>query len=277
MGRPCGGRSGRAQASRAAPAAPWPPAAWGRAGALAAALTLTLTLTLGAEPAAAARDPQACLALIDRDATLAAEEARAWAREGGGGPAAICEALAMEALGAFATAALRLEQLAAAEGEGYGPAERAAFYEIAGGWRLQAGQPAAARAALDSGVALDRGGAALRRLRAEALAELGESEAAIADLNVALAAEAGDVDARLLRARLRREAGAPEGALNDAAQAAEAAPERAGAWLEKGAAEAALGRKPEARESLLRAISLDRDGPAGAEAQAVLQRMELGG
>ncbi|MEM6439260.1 MAG: hypothetical protein AAF763_06145, partial [Pseudomonadota bacterium] len=98
-------------------------------------------LALGSAGAAAAPGSEACLALADRDPTAAAEAARAWAREGGGGPAAICEALAMEALGAFATAALRLEQLAAAEGEGYGPAERAAFYEIAGDWRLRAGQP----------------------------------------------------------------------------------------------------------------------------------------
>ncbi|MEM6441961.1 MAG: hypothetical protein AAF763_19985, partial [Pseudomonadota bacterium] len=135
----------------------------------------------------------------------------------------------------------------------------------------------AARAALDAGVALDRQGPRLRRLRAEALAELGLPGAALTDLDVALAVAPQDVAARVLRARLRREAGAAEGALQDARAAVAASPDLARAWLEQGAAEAALGLRAPARESLLRAVALDREGPDGAEAQAVLQRMELGG
>lgn len=236
---------------------------------------LLALLALAPPAQAQVRDPDRCQTLAASDPEAAVEAAREWARFGGGVPAGVCEALALEALGALGTAGRRLEELArqAPEAE-LAPAERATLLEIAAGFHLRAGRPGPALAAAEAGLALPGASSALNRLKAEALVETGEPQQALVALNAALAARPDDVIGLKLRARLRREAGAAEGALADAAEAVRLAPEDAEAWFQKGAAEAALDRETEARESLLTAISLDREGPIGAAARTELQRME---
>lgn len=239
---------------------------------------LLAALALLAAPAAAqaVRSAESCQALVETDPARAVEAAREWGRFGGGPSAAICEALALEAVGALTTAARRLETLAReAPAEAYEPKDRAALLELAAGFLLRDDAPEAALQAAEAGLALASSDPALLSRRAGALAALGRPQEAASDLNQVLAARPDDLTARLLRARLRREAGSHEGALADAQAAARLAPDSPRAWLEQGAAEAALGDRPAARESLLRAIALDREGPLGAEARAVLQRMEI--
>jgi tetratricopeptide (TPR) repeat protein len=239
------------------------------------ALIAALSLALPAAAAEPVRDPDACAARVAQDPARGLEAAREWSRFGGGASAAVCEALALERLGAFSAAAGRLEELARdAPAETYDAGQRAELLELAAGFRLRGGAPAAALKAAESGIALAPGRAGLRRLRGEALAELGRGAAARGALDAALSRDPGDLAARLLRARLRREAGDAAGARDDARAARDIAPEAPRAWLELGAAEAALGARAAARESLLRAIELDREGPVGARARVVLQRMD---
>ena len=74
---------------------------------------LILVLALAPLPAAAEiRSADACAAAVAADPAAAREEAALWARTGGGVPARLCEAEALAALGAHATAALILTRLA---------------------------------------------------------------------------------------------------------------------------------------------------------------------
>lgn len=239
----------------------------------AGAALLAIAVASGAE-AQQVRDAEACQTLADADAAQAVEAAKEWRRYGGGPAAVLCEALALEALGALSTAAQRLESLALPDDSLFGPADRVALLELAAGFRLRDGDPAGARTALDKAVLLDPEAAQARALRARAAAKAGDPDTALGDLDVALAAMPGDVPSRVLRARLRRESGEPEAALVDADAAVAADPNHAEGWLEKGEAEVDLARKDAARESLLTAVSLDRDGPFGDRARAALQRLD---
>lgn len=263
-------------APRTAPPPPPPPAAAPPSpeGAPAPAPAPADNAPIAGAPIAGADalDPDACLALVERDPQEAAEAARRWFRFGGGVPAAVCESLALEAMGALGAAALRLDLAAVSAGSA-----AAALHQAAAGFWLRDDQPEAALNSAEAGLAMEPGAALLLRDKAEALAALGRGAEALAPLDAVLEEAPQDVSALLLRARLRREAGEPEAALTDAETAARLAPEAPEAWLEAGAAQAALGRKPEAREALLKAVDLDRDGPVGEEARLTLQQMELGG
>ncbi|MAS43722.1 MAG: hypothetical protein CML46_04005 [Rhodobacteraceae bacterium] len=265
----CGPAHAQSGAPRTAPPPPPPPAAAPPSPEAAPAPAPAENAPIAG---ADALDPDACLALVERDPQEAAEAARRWFRFGGGVPAAVCESLALEAMGALGAAALRLDLAAVSAGSA-----AAALHQAAAGFWLRDDQPEAALNSAEAGLAMEPGAALLLRDKAEALAALGRGAEALAPLDAVLEKAPQDVSALLLRARLRREAGEPEAALTDAETAARLAPEAPDAWLEAGAAQAALGRKPEAREALLKAVDLDRDGPVGEEARLTLQQMELGG
>ena len=265
----CGPAHAQSGAPRTAPPPPPPPAAAPPSPEAAPAPAPAENAPIAG---ADALDPDACLALVERDPQEAAEAARRWFRFGGGVPAAVCESLALEAMGALGAAALRLDPAAVSAGSA-----AAALHQAAAGFWLRDDQPEAALNSAEAGLAMEPGAALLLRDKAEALAALGRGAEALAPLDAVLEKAPQDVSALLLRARLRREAGEPEAALTDAETAARLAPEAPDAWLEAGAAQAALGRKPEAREALLKAVDLDRDGPVGEEARLTLQQMELGG
>ncbi|SFH90790.1 tetratricopeptide repeat protein [Albimonas pacifica] len=241
-----------------------------------------LTLPTGPAPeteaAARAAESARCQALVDQDPVAAREVAREWGRQGGGVPAAVCEALALEAQGALATAAARLEDAARRAPEQALPAPaRAALYEVAAGFRLRDLQPAEALAAADAGLALDGAGPVLRRLRAEALAALGRGDEALPELDAALEAMPWDLPGLRLRARLRGEAGDAAGALADAGRVSAMADDDPEAWLALGEAQAAAGRPERARESFLRAVARDREGPVGDRARRALQLLDAPG
>ena len=236
-----------------------------------------LTLPVGPAPApdAAARaaDSARCQALVDQDPAAAREVARDWGRRGGGVPAAVCEALALEAQGALATAAARLEDAARRAPEDVLPSPaRAALYEVAAGFRMRALQPSEALAAAEAGLALPGAGPVLQR--AEALAALGRGGEALADLDAALEAMPRDLPGLRLRARLRAEAGDIAGALADAGRVTALDERDPAAWLALGEAQVAADRPERARESFLRAIARDREGQAGDRARRALQLLD---
>ena len=221
-----------------------------------------------------AQDSARCQQAVAADPVAGRELARDWAARGGGVPAAVCEALALEAQGAAATAAQRLENAAETAPEASLPSPaRAALYEVAAGFRLRALQPEQALEAADAGLALEGAGPILARLRAEALAALSRPDEALAALDQALAAAPRDLPGLILRARLRLETNQPEGAAADAGRALalqEGAPDL---WLLLGQAQARAGQRAQARESLLRAVALDREGRTGDRARRALQTL----
>ena len=241
-----------------------------------------LTLPSGPAPddAAAARAARSarCQALVEHDPAAARETAREWGRQGGGVPAAVCEALALEAQGALSTAAARLEDAARRAPEGALPdAARAALHEVAAGFLLRDLAPAAALEAAEAGLALPGAGPVLRRLRAEALAALGRGAEALPDLDAALEEMPWDLAGLRLRARLRGEAGDVAGALADAGRVAALDDDDPEAWLALGRAQVAADRPQAARESFFRAISRDREGPVGDRARRALQLLDAPG
>ena len=106
----CGPAHAQSGAPRTAPPPPPPPAAAPPSPEAAPAPAPAENAPIAG---ADALDPDACLALVERDPQEAAEAARRWFRFGGGVPAAVCESLALEAMGALGAAALRLAGRAA--------------------------------------------------------------------------------------------------------------------------------------------------------------------
>ena len=80
----------------------------------------------------------------------------------------------------------------------------------------------------------------------------------------------------LLQTSTHHQSGALIEARDDTTYATELEPQMAEAWLERGRIEARIKDIDSARDSLLEAIALDRDGEIGKTAQNVLQRMEAG-
>jgi len=240
-----------------------------------ATLITGLALALAAAPAASVEDYDACLALIAEDAARAEREAGDWARFGGGAPARHCYALALIEAGAPLRAADELIGIAQEE-PSLSDQARADVLVQAGELLVDADQVLTAGLVAEQAVRLaPKDGAALGLRAAVHLAENAPAKA-LADLNAALAAEPGDVRLLLRRASAQRRLGNAVAARDDAAFATERAPERASAWHELGRAEAALGFKPDARQSFLRAIALDRQGPVGRAARRSLQLMDAG-
>ncbi|TYO89095.1 hypothetical protein [Oceanicella actignis] len=248
------------------------PAAWaeGRAPASAQA-------PAGQGAPARVRDYAACVALLDADPAAAREAAAEWRRFGGGAQAGICEALALSALGAQATAARLLDQLAAEEAGAAPPERLRAMRALAADLWLAARRPEQALASLAAALDLAPGDPALLAARAQARAMTQDWAGARADLDAALRAAPGAPALLVARAQARAALGDAAGALADAEAALAAAPEDAQAWLEAGRALEALGRRDAARERYLGAIARDRQGPTGAAARRALQLMEAGG
>ena len=113
-------------------------------------------------------------------------------------------------------------------------------------------------------------------LRASVRIARGAYKDALTDLNEAIARNGPLPRLLLLRASAHRQSGALIEARDDATYATELEPRMAAAWLERGRIEARIKDRDSARDSLLEAIDLDRDGEIGKTAQNVLQRMEAG-
>ncbi len=104
----------------------------------------------------------------------------------------------------------------------------------------------------------------------------GDASGAVTELDAAMANGGPTGRLLVLRSAAERRLGDLVAARDNSQHATELAPDSASAWLERGRVSARLGDREDARDALLRAISLDRGGKLGLAAQNVLQRMEAG-
>lgn len=208
-------------------------------------------------PAAGAeiRSADACQPAIAADAAAAREDAAQWARLGGGVPARLCEAAALEALGAGESAARLLTALAQNTNRAMTPELRTTIFEDAAHLWGETGRPDLARAALASADALTPPGPARLIARARAEAAARDWPAARESLEAALAQAPEDAQAQALHAATLRRTGEPTAALAAAERARALDPALAEALFEAAAAQAELGGRAEAAALWLELIA----------------------
>ncbi len=211
-----------------------------------------------------------CALAVEADPEAAREEAAVWRRLGGGTAAELCEAAALEAMGAYGSAALALSRLAENPRRAIGPELRLVAYEDAARLWLRDGRPDLALATLDN---IDRLAPPTRSrlvMRAEAAAAEGDWPAAAAALDAQIAADPGDAPALALRAAALRRGGDPAAAEASAAAALALDPDLAEGLFEAGAARAETGDREAAAGFWRRLIEVHPDHP-----MAVLARRNL--
>ncbi|MEO1493751.1 MAG: hypothetical protein AAFV19_16485 [Pseudomonadota bacterium] len=239
-------------------------------------LATALVLAVGAAgPARAVEDYDTCLTLIGFDPAQAELEAGEWARFGGGAPARHCYALALIENGAPGRAIDELLDIVAEEGL-LADQARAEILVQAGELLVEEGDLVTAGVVAAQAISLDGGTPGAAGLRASIRLRQNNPRGALEDLNTALAGGTSNPRLLILRASAYRAIDQFIAARDDAVFATELAPDFAEAWLERGRVEARLRDKRSARDSLLRAIDLDRGGRIGLAAQNALQRMEAG-
>ncbi len=229
-----------------------------------AALAVALAAILG--PAAAAsvahaqiRSAEDCDAAILASPETAREDASLWTRLGGGTVAELCEAAALEAMGATASAARLLTELAQDRRRAHPADLRAAIYADAARLWLDAGRPDRARAALDNLDRIARATPDDLLLRARIAAAVADWPAALASLDALIAVAPGDARAHALRAAALRRSG-DLGAARDAAEGALAlAPTLPEALFEAAAAAAETGDVAAAETLWLELIEISPD------------------
>ncbi len=217
------------------------------------------------------RNYEDCLALVEASPERAREEAARWERFGGGDAALHCEAVALAAMGATTSAALKLDELARG-GALPDQARAEVLGQAAELWR-DAGEIAAAQVSINQAITLAPRNAALLEVRALLAAADNDWNAAVVDLNSSLSIEPGDARRLALRAAARRRLGDLTKAKADAEAAVKADPTLSTGWFELGAAQAELGDVETAQETWMEAIRLDPDGASGAMARLSLEKL----
>lgn len=247
--------------------------------ALATAAAAALLATAGAASAQSDRY-QSCLAQAQSEPAAAREAAAQWEAIGGGAPARHCAAIALIGLGAELRAAEILTEIGSGDGA-LPAADRVSSLTLAGDLWLRNGRSALAKQSFSAALGIDPQARDARVGMARIAAGDGGYAQAVEILSGAIADEgatagsASMAELLTLRAAAFRASGDPQSALNDAELATGGAPDSALAWFERGAAERALGRQEDARESWLRASMLDPYGAAGDLARLNLQRLEV--
>jgi tetratricopeptide (TPR) repeat protein len=235
---------------------------------------LFLLALLAAAPAAAEiRTPEACTAAIAADPASAREAAAVWERTGGGVPARLCEAAALAALGAHATAARLLTSLAANPNRAMSAALRAVVLTDGAGQWLAAGRPDLARAALAEAGKITAPDAPRQLLLARAAAADADWPAARTALEAALAADPDDALAHALLAAALRNQGDPAAALAAAERARALDRDLPEALFETAAALAETGDTARASQVWLQLIAADPESSLAALARANLQAL----
>jgi hypothetical protein len=211
-----------------------------------------------------------CEAAVAADAATAREAAARWSRLGGGAEAALCEALALEAMGAPGAAALLLTRLAENPRRALAPALRAAIFEDAARLWLDDGRPDLARAVVANLDRLAPPTPDRLELRARAEAADGAYPEAAATLADLAAARPGDARPLALRAAALRLGGDAAAARAEAAAALALAPDLPEALFEAAAAAAETGDPEAAEAAWLRLLAAHPD-----HALATLARRNL--
>lgn len=235
---------------------------------------LFLAVLVVALPAAAEiRTPDQCTAAVAADPAAAREAAAVWQRMGGGVPARLCEAAALSALGAHASAARLLTNLAANPNRAMSANLRAVILTDGARQWLDADRPDLARAALEQAGRITAPDPDRQVLIARVAAAEGDWPAARAALAAALAARPEDAMAHALMAAALRNDGDPAAALAEAERARALAPDLPEALFETGAALAETGETRRASQVWLALIAAHPDSALAALARANLQRL----
>ena len=183
-------------------------------------LCLAATAPAAAQSAAGAEQAryESCLALVDRDANEAFEQAQTWRMQGGGWPAGHCEARSLVALGDEINGARQIERIANSL-DGPDDTGRPIMLAEAGRAWLDAGRPDDAKRAFEAGLVADHQRVELWSGLAQAEHERRDWDGladAAAEL-IALAPERSD--GWRMRGRARFERGDINGAAADMEQA----------------------------------------------------------
>ena len=217
-----------------------------------------------------------CGPAIAEDPAAAREAAAYWSRTGGGVPARLCEAAALEAMGATATAARLLTALATNPNRAMSVGLRVVALEDGARLWLDAGAPDLASEALDRADELGPATPVRIRLRARIAGASGDWERAIGLLNERLDGEPNDAEALALRAAALRLSGDPAAAIGDADRALALDPVHPEALFEAAAARAETGDMEAAADLWLELIAARPDHPLSDLARRNLQALTLG-
>ncbi len=213
-------------------------------------------LLWGGVAAAEITSIEECGAAIEANPGIAREDAAVWYHSGGGVPARLCEAAALEKLGAYATAARLLTGMAENPNRALDVSLRATLFADGARLWLDAGQPDMALASWTRSRDLTLDQPVDGVLAARVYAANGDWERTVSVLNTHVATYPGDATALALLAAAERQNGNPTGALEAASEAAEAAPYSPLAMFELGAAQAELGMFAEATDTWERFVTL---------------------
>lgn len=233
-----------------------------------AALAATAMAAAATSAAAAEiRSAEDCRLAIAADAPAAREAASVWKRLGGGTEAELCEAEALEAMGAYGSAALILTRLGEDRRRALPLPLRVSVLEDAARLWLEAGRPDLARQGLGNLARIAAPAPAQLLLAARAEAGLGDWGAAAATLSALLEAEPGNAQAHALRAAALRRGGDPAAAAIEADRALALDPTLAEGLFEAAAAAAETGDRTTARDYWLRLIRSQPDHPLASTAR----------
>lgn len=240
---------------------------------LTSALLASVALATGGASGAEITSADQCDPAIAADPAAAREQAAVWYRLGGGTAARLCEAAALEAMGADTTAAQLLTGVAQNTNRAMGPALRATILEDAGRLWLRADRPELARETLATADRLTPATPQRLILRARAEAAEADWQAAEATLRQALEVEPNDALALALHAAALRQLGDLAAARAEAEHALAVNPDLPEAVFELAAAQAEAGERQQASVLWLQLIEKHPDSDLAALARRNVQAL----
>ncbi len=236
---------------------------------------LFLIAVCAAAPAAHAeiRTTQDCTAAVAANPSAAREEAAIWERLGGGVPARLCEAAALAAQGAHATAARILTSVADNPNRAMSAGLRATVLTDGARQWLAAERPDLAAAALAQADTITPATVDRQVLTARIAAAQSDWPAATTALRAALATAPDDALAHALLAATLRNQDDPAAALAEAQRARRLDPDLPEALFETGAALAETGDAKGAAQAWLDLIDRHPDSDLAGLARSNLQAL----
>lgn len=233
----------------------------------------------GAPGAAVEKRYRSCMEAVAANAPRALDDARAWAKAGGGDPAKHCAAAAEMVLGRFGEAAETLAGLAKDGGPEIAgnPVLRASLWGQAAHAFLSADQPKQAEAAAAAGSALVPRDPGLLVLHARALAAQERYADAVVDLDRAIALDPMFTEAYVFRASALRQQGSLDPAAADLDKALTLDPEQPEALLERGIVRRLKGDETGAAADWRKLIETAPKSAAAESARLNLAKMPKGG
>jgi len=215
-----------------------------------------------------------CMTLAGRDPDAAFDEAAHWGYEGGGFPARHCAATALVALGHYAEAATRLEDLAQDMTGREAPLRVGVLRQAGRAWMLD-GNYEQALAVQGAALQLEPGDIETLIDRSTVLALAGAYWEAIDDLNRVLERNPDDVGALVMRASAYRFVESAELAMHDVDRALELDPEDIDALLERGNIRRLIGDDDGAREDWVRVLQIAPESVAADGARTNLEKLDV--